>query len=175
MSDIALNQLNIDNILNECKEIFLYFDLKFPNIIEIKLTDSVSYWGEIYRYKDKNKKYFYSLFISKAFEYIDDDKINILKHLKNTIMHELIHTIKGCWNHKYNFSLWRDRILKHFPCIDILEDKSKYNGAFKKLKSPKYIIRCLKCGQEFYIYRKLKYKLNDYVCTKCGNESLEYM
>lgn len=90
-------------------------------------------------------------------------------------MHEIVHTLPNCWNHKEKFIFWRNQILNIYPCIDIMEDKKEFNYAFENLKQPKHIIKCNCCGKEFKLYKKLKKSLNDYFCSKCESDDLCYI
>lgn len=169
-----LNLKTINNFIDIGNNILKEFNAPLPNIIEIKITNAISYWGEIYRYRDEYNNKYYCMYISRAFNYIKN-KEEALKCLQNTVIHEMIHTLDGCWDHKYKFNLWRNKILNKFPCIDILEDKMKFNYAFKSIKQPKYKIKCVDCGIEFHLYRKLKNDINYYCCSKCGSNNIKYI
>ena len=154
------------------EDIFKNFSLQVPNIIDVKITKANTYYGMIIRRKFQGKNY-YSLLISGIFDMLED-KEKAFSYMVETICHEYVHTLWGCWNHKNRFLLWRNKILNKYPCIDICREDRCLNEYFKKLKLPKYTIICKNCGREFYLYRKLKYNLDHYSCSYCKSENLKY-
>lgn len=158
---------NITKCIDKTKEIFNYYNLDFPTIKEIKLVNSTSYYGEIQR---KNNEYI--LRLSNVFNNIEEKESLI--QLQNTITHEYIHTLKGCWNHGDKFKKWRNKILKDFAPIDIIRDTSSHKEAFNNLKTPKYIIKCEECEKEYLFYRKPKYSISDYTCSVCHSDNLKF-
>lgn len=96
-----------------------------------------------------------------------------LEGLKNTIIHELLHTVKGCFNHGTEWKYYADIMNR------------KYNYNIKRVTSNaekdfvlsnddyKYIVKCPKCGKEWGFHRicnVAKYP-SIYLCKKC-NENL---
>ena len=76
------------------------------------------------------------------------------KLIKEVIIHELIHTLKGCFNHGYNFKCYMYRV----------NSKTNYNITTRN-KDPqfgqkvqyKYKLTCLDCGRVFYRNRLSKW------------------
>lgn len=95
------------------------------------------------------------------------------KHLKETIMHELLHTCDGCFNHGGKWQLLASlvgraygyKIERAASCAD-MEVMENYK------KSAKYEICCEKCGYTIYRYRKSNLVQNpdDYTCGVCGGK-----
>ena len=69
--------------------------------------------------------------------------------IKSTIVHELIHTVEGCFNHGKEFQSlanWLSRVYD----IELGTRASKKEMALSeeyRIAKAKYIIRCKKCGQ----------------------------
>ena len=97
-----------------------------------------------------------------------DDQITL-----NTIMHELLHTVPGCFTHKGKWKLYADYINKKLPRYTIkrVAKESEVDITIDR-KQPvyKYILRCTKCGQEIKRQKKTKVVINykKYRCGKCG-------
>ena len=189
MNDLY-TQENLERLLQECYDeiekalkdtIYLScFDFKKDNIrIQAKETsgrilgnchyDSVSYdydyWGR------------------KLVKSINRATITIFKHLnrdtkgiKETIIHELIHTLKGCQNHKAEFK-------RHCNIIKQYLGYSCYSGQHEDVKSIDYLnnykhfLICKCChkivgkGTRFTIpYKKPETR----ICCTCRNGNLEY-
>lgn len=70
--------------------------------------------------------------------------------IKNTIYHELIHTIPNCFNHNLNFVKYMNYINSKLGCK--IEVKNT-NKQFKENIQYKYKITCEKCGKTFYRHK----------------------
>lgn len=86
----------------------------------------------------------YTIYLNKAFADIEKEQ-----NIKNTIMHELIHSLDGCMRHT---GRWREiadivnaRLGYNINRTSSHEDYDKYYTA-KKSNSAKYEIKCTKCG-----------------------------
>lgn len=97
-----------------------------------------------------------------------DDQIAL-----NTIMHELLHTVKGCFKHTGKWKVYAEYINSNLPRYNINRVATESETALiKDRKQPvyKYILRCTKCGQEIKRQKETKvvtnYKI--YRCGKCG-------
>lgn len=69
--------------------------------------------------------------------------------VKSTIVHELIHTVEGCYNHGPKFQEIA-RLLSSAYNIELGTKASKNEMALSKeyrIAKSKYVIRCKKCGQ----------------------------
>ena len=99
-----------------------------------------------------------------------DDQITL-----NTIMHELLHTVPGCFTHKGKWKLYADYINKKLPQYTIkrVAKESEVDITIDR-KQPvyKYILRCTKCGQEIKRQKETKVVINykKYRCGKCGGK-----
>ena len=92
--------------------------------------------------------------------------------IKNTIIHELIHCLPYCNNHKTSFKKYANLInAKLGYNISRLgskkEDFQDSNLEYKEKEEYKYKIQCEKCGKIFYRKRLQKYFIKKYRCTNC--------
>ena len=97
-----------------------------------------------------------------------DDKLAL-----NTIMHELLHTVKGCFNHTGKWKEYAEYINTKLSGYDIKRVAKPFDvGVALETKESiyKYILRCTKCGQEIKRQKQSKVILNykRYRCGKCG-------
>ncbi len=105
---------------------------------------------------------------------LKDDRIPE-KAVKETIIHELLHTCYGCMNHQKRW--------KHYA--QIMNDTYGYNikrttsGIEKgvenyepKRMEVKYVFTCSGCGAKVYMKRESKFTryYRNYICTKCGTQ-----
>lgn len=91
----------------------------------------------------------------------------------NTLIHELLHTCKGCQNHgalwKKYAQLMNDTYGYDIKRVTSIEEKS---GVTFEEKSAHYKVECLNCKTAFYRMKKSKVILhpNQYRCSKCGGK-----
>lgn len=97
-----------------------------------------------------------------------DDQITL-----NTVMHELLHTVDGCFNHIGKWKKYAEYINQKLPQYNIKRlAKESETGIHIERKEPvyRYILRCTNCGQEIKRQKKSKVITNykRYRCGKCG-------
>ncbi len=97
-----------------------------------------------------------------------DDQIAL-----DTIMHELLHTVPGCFNHGEKWKAYAKYINEKFPQYNITRVvKDSEIGLTIERKQPvyKYILRCTKCDQEIKRQKASKIITNykRYRCGRCG-------
>lgn len=93
---------------------------------------------------------------------------------KNTILHELLHTVKGCHGHK---GKWKDLAAKvnwRLPQYTIKRTTSCEEKGLEykpKVRTNRYAVKCVHCGKEYY--REKESKLirhpDKYRCGVCNN------
>lgn len=101
-----------------------------------------------------------------------DFEIRITKYianeqaLKNTIAHEILHSVKGCFNHQKKWKAMAEKVnSKYGYNITRLGDNSEANV------KPKYIVVCKNCGLEYKYFKKgkvIKYLEANSKNIKCG-------
>lgn len=88
----------------------------------------------------------------------DEDKI------KQVIIHEILHTCKGCFNHGEKWKQYAEKVNKAYGyCISRTADYDASEEVYR------YAIVCKNCGNVIYRIRKSKVISNpdDYRCGKC--------
>lgn len=98
-----------------------------------------------------------------------DDQITL-----NTIMHELLHTVPGCFTHKGKWKVYAEFVNKRFTQYNIKRvAKECEMGIVVERKPPvyKYILRCTKCGQEIKRQKETKVVIN-YKRYRCENAAV---
>ena len=99
-----------------------------------------------------------------------DDQIAL-----NTIMHELLHTVKGCFNHGSKWKMCADLVNTKLPQYNIKRVATRSETNLLTERKPpvyKYTLRCIKCGQEIKRQKESKVIKNykRYRCGKCGGK-----
>lgn len=102
---------------------------------------------------------------------LDEDIPDII--LKNTIVHELIHTIDYCGNHKAEFKKYAKIISNNLGYkIDTYVSREESEIVSRKYadREKKYVVFCPNCGWEHgYKIKAAAWKRpQDYYCGKCG-------
>lgn len=102
---------------------------------------------------------------------------NPIKALKNTIMHELLHTHDNCMSHGGLWQCLANRVNKAYGYnvsrINSLESLGIIKNSIKeKARQNAYVFKCDKCGQSIVRYRSSKFVRNytNYHCGKCGGK-----
>lgn len=94
--------------------------------------------------------------------------------VKNTIMHELLHTVKGCYGHK---GKWKDlaltvnRLLPQYTIKRTTSAEEKGLESIRKKRTNRYAVKCEHCGKEFCREKisKLIQHPEKFRCGICGN------
>ena len=147
-------------------------DYSFPHLEYIKWMNAKSYWANIG--KIAGKENVWGMHLSKLNFSLLKDKCNFNKRMQDCILHELIHTIPECNNHKEKFKSICSLITHKYPNLhpykgeNFVELKDEKSNSF----SPKYLMKCSVCNYEYYYFRKPKYSIDNYMC-KCGNKELK--
>jgi hypothetical protein len=175
-------QQNLEKLLNECyneieqkfKDTYYanYFNFK-KDRITIKsghttgrvlgrcnyygVSYTYDYWGRRRTIKD------ISSFVITIYDHENRD----IKGIKETIIHELIHTLKGCQNHKSEFKYYCSVIKNHlgYSCLSGQQDdikQAEYRLNFK------HFLVCSKCNKATRVGVVKEGKEKIRVCKKCG-------
>lgn len=98
-----------------------------------------------------------------------------IRMAKNTIVHELLHTVPGCFGHKGKWKLLAETVNKFLPQYNIKRTASyEVKGLDTSPKEPiyRYCLRCTDCGREIFRQKQSKVITNykKYRCGKCGGK-----
>ena len=98
---------------------------------------------------------------------------NDINILKNTVIHELLHTVKGCFNHTGKWKLLAGMVNENYPQYKIKRTFNRTEIAdMTDIKEPvyRYVLKCKNCGLEIKRQRKSKAVINykNYRCGECG-------
>lgn len=129
-------------------------------------TRAQSRWGQC-------KQYLPGLFdISISSRLLQDNVSD--QAAKNTILHELLHTVKGCHGHKGQWKELAAKVNRLLPQYTIKRTTSSEEKGIKtkyKERTNRYAVKCTHCGREYY--REKESKLiqypDKYRCGVCNN------
>ncbi len=111
-------------------------------------------------------------FVIQISKYLLDERVPV-NELKNTIIHEILHTCKDCFNHgnawkneadimnrKYGYNISRTGSCSDF--VMVVEEEHPY----------KYFIKCKECGKVYKKRRKCNLIEHPgwYRCGRCGGK-----
>ena len=161
---------DLNAIAKECMKMLDDIGIKYGKVVEFKVnTRAHKRWGQCNRVTGG-----FSININKIF--LDDR--NDIDGLKNTIIHELLHTCDGCLNHGPQWKALASKVNDVYGynikrCSDANEKGIKKDTRPKhKILKYKYEIKCEKCG---HVYKRTKMSAiiqhpEQYRCGHChGN------
>ena len=95
--------------------------------------------------------------------------------IKDVLAHEIIHTVKGCFNHGYNFKNYMYRV--NYNCKNYNVETKTKSKEWEENKQYKYKLTCKKCGMVIYRNRINKEwaKLNLYSHICGGDLKIEQL
>lgn len=157
---------------NECLS-SVYSKYQEPDFIDLEFSEAKGYWAKICKISNYKNERIFKIRIGGLFNLIvDRDKQ--LHRLQECMIHELIHTIPKCNNHRKNFKTIATRIACKYPQFKIQRETACEDfGIIASERPKKYIIECEKCGKQYYYSRKPKYHISTYKCTCCYSDKLE--
>jgi len=88
---------------------------------------------------------------------------------KDTIMHELLHTVNGCFRHTGKWKLLAGQVNRCLPQYTVKTTTSAEEKGIAQ-PEPKYIVKCLGCGQQCNRDRMTAFVRHPerYTCGICG-------
>lgn len=119
----------------------------------------------------------YPIFTIFLNEYLENCKDQTIK---NTIAHELIHTIDGCFDHKNKFKTMAQKIKQLGYEVSRTSKSKEFSEFVRKLRQDKetrrknkiYKVTCNHCGRS--VLRQRRINVNHYICPVChGSLRLE--
>lgn len=145
-----------------------------PRIHKITISKARSWWAQIEKIPQEGV---FNLKVSNIFNDITDNN-EAHDKLISTMLHELVHTIPGCWNHKNKFKAYASIINAHWPKYYVGRATTA-KSLIEKPREFKYIITCKHCGRKNFYLRKpqiydfCKFNHTPFICNICGKDSFE--
>lgn len=95
------------------------------------------------------------------------------QQVKNTIAHELLHTVEGCCNHQWYWQKLANIVNTRMPKYTVKRTtEAEEKGIPIQRKPPvyRYFFRCTGCGTVVKYQRESKFTNNyrRYYCRRCG-------
>ena len=92
------------------------------------------------------------------------------KKAMNTMVHEILHSAKGCMNHGRLWLAYADKMNRTFG-YDISRATS-YSALGLERPKAKYVIKCVDCDNEILRFKKSKIvtNVNRYICGRCSGK-----
>lgn len=123
-------------------------------------------WGRCRRLPDGT----YEIEIAKALLQDDVDDIAV----KNTIVHELLHSCPGCFKHTGRWKQYANRVNRYLPHYNIKRTTSaEEKGVAVRRNEPvyRYILKCCDCGNEIRRQKKsAAIEHPEHYRCKCGGK-----
>lgn len=171
---IGMIEQNIDKAIDIIKEVYPQFN--YLGFGKIKISRSRT--THAYVTLNRRTNTFEELTVSNIFNEFKDDNIAKEK-LLITLVHELLHTIPGCQDHKGKWKVLADLVNKKHPLFNIGRTDSFYpylkDEEFTKAMKTKeatWRLRCPVCGKVYKYTRKPKYSGRAYVCGQCHSNPM---
>ncbi len=141
---------NLQKIFNECLKECNALGIQYGTIVEVSVnTRAKKRWGQTCRRSD-------GFHINISSILLRDDVSD--KATKDTVMHEILHTVDGCFNHKAKWQAMADKVNKAYGYNVKRGTSAEEKGIDSSLMEVKhnkiYIIKCEKCGVEVIRHRK---------------------
>ena len=150
----------LNQMLQEAIEEVKTAGIKTGNINpSIELTKATRQFGKCRRHGGSNN---YTIYLSKYFINNPEEEI------KNTLVHEVLHTVDGCMNHGAKWKGLANKINNYYNYKISRTSSYSMSEEAQQIKR-QYIVKCTGCNAE--IYRQKKSKLitdtHLYRCGKC--------
>lgn len=150
-------------LVNQVVEDFVAMKIRFQTVGSWTVgTKMGSCWGRCYQ----RGKGIYDIEIS---EKLLQDNIED-QYIKDTIAHELLHTVEGCCNHGWYWHKLADIVNTRMPQYHITRTTSREDkGIYVYYR---YFFKCETCGKVVKRQKKSKFTENyrNYRCSACGGK-----
>lgn len=164
----------IEDYVSKASDI-LYENVKEFNPVtvdKIVISSMRSSWVNITKLDNNH----YQIKVSKIFEEIPS-KEPFEERLTSCMIHELIHTIKGCHGHKDNFQRIANIVTKKTSYKITTGVSAEKYGVTNTPRGNKYVITCNKCDKHFYYKRRPKMwnNFNNCTCPYCKGSNFSQL
>lgn len=165
---------DLQKYAKECMAELDKLNIEYGNIIRFEInTRAKKRWGQC---KKTPNGYIININVDLL------DERNDVNGLKNTIIHEILHTCEGCMNHGKKWQMYASKVYKAYGYnvkrVSSSEEKGcEYRRELNKKELivkayPKYEVRCKCCGKSYFRSKRTKVIVNpeNYRCGFCGGE-----
>lgn len=154
----------LNKVARECMAELDAIGIQYGNIQAFTInTRAKKRWGYCHY---KNGKYTISIS-----DRLLEDTVPV-KCLKNTLLHEILHTCKNCMTHKGEWKSAANKVNAAYGYhIKRSTSAEEYGIQLETVqKQPKHLFKCDCCGQEIPRYRESDFTRNytSYRCAKCN-------
>ena len=162
---------NLKELAIECMAELDAIGIKYGNIVEWQInTRAKKRWGQCH--KNPDGTYIISISHRLLADNVENDGA------KNTIIHELLHSVKGCMNHKEEWKYQAEKVNRAYG-YNIKRCSSSEEKGVEGLESIpqaiKYQFKCKDCGKVYSRTRASKFTNNwqRYRCGVCGGDFIK--
>lgn len=150
---------NFRPFIKECYEELDKCNIPYSKHIEWKTSGRLTKtWG----YAEKWGKR-YTITLS---EILLADNVNSVA-IKDTMIHEILHTIPKCMNHGAEWKKYASIVNSHYPQYNIKRTTSCEEKGIEKTEKYKYVLKCKECGHTYFYTRQTK-AVKNYEKFHCG-------
>lgn len=155
---------NLSAVAFECKRELDALNIRYGNVVEFRVNSRVkSRWGRC--------SSIIGGFVIEVSERLLHDEVP-MESLKNTIIHELLHTCKGCQNHGTTWKRLADKVNRAYGYNIKRTTSASEKGVQEEERviKVKHRFACSSCGQIIERERESKFTKNydRYRCGCCG-------
>lgn len=131
---------------------------------DIKLSKAKRKWGSCKMSKGKEDYRFYISISENCFKEPD-----YIQFIRNTMAHELIHTVKGCFNHGAKFQRYARKAAVLGYTVNTTSKSSIEKTDEEKFNEAKHVLICKSCGEIYYRLRfpKNPKYIDKIMCGRC--------
>ena len=154
---------NLEELLAQCKRECDALKIPYQKVEWIAYTARKQYSRFGMCSQDRFRPGIFVIQVNKAMQDMPEFQV------RNTVMHELLHTCPGCFNHGPEWKHYGDMVNAKYGYNVSRENDWEIPGTEEHYK---YRFRCTKCGQEAKRHRASDFTINyrDYRCHLCGGE-----
>ena len=158
----VLQMKDLKLVANECMSMLDNVGIEYGNIKNWEInTRAIKRWGQC-------KKRDGGFIISISNKLLDDSVDN--KALETTVLHELLHTVNGCFNHGNKWQNMANKINNRYG-YNIKTTTSHEEKGIER-EPYKYMVKCQSCGREVGRYKMSSIIQNpqNWKCGCCGGK-----
>ena len=169
---------DLEAVAIECMEMLDKINIKYGNIKSITInTRARARWGQCKKIPGTKE---FTININQDLL----DERNSVDGLKNTIIHELLHSVEGCMNHGPKWKKQADIVENtygiHITRTSSAEDKGieyRRSKSVRQSTGKLYIIECERCGYQYRHQRMSKSVQHPdwYGCGRCNGSLVRIM